>query len=162
MEFLTSKELSLNPANYLINTKTGKPVTHEAFIKQQRDAEYIVKLAAAISGKTFTHGKLDNLEAIKAEVRASMTSTKVNYVDAPEKPVSKVNDELVKFALDFASFEGEKEKANKINEFMNQFNDIKSIEEIGDYFSESVVKLAKIYTVAEILAAVRVHVEKLK
>lgn len=164
MQFLKSSELSLNPANYLINKKTGNPVApiNAQFIIQQQNAEYIVKLADAIKDKTFSVGKIDDLEAIKASVRASMFNDTKTYVESPKKPVSKVNDELVKFALDFDKYNDEKTKTDKINEFMQSFNSIKDVEEVGEYFSESVVKLSKIYTIKEILAAVEIHVEKLK
>jgi len=164
MEFLKTSELSLNAAGYLTVKKTGKPVSpiNSAFVAQQKNAEYIVKLADAIADKTFSVGKLDDLEAIKASVKASMYDETKIYVTAPSKPVSKVNDELVKFALDFDKYNDDKTKTDKINEFMQQFNAISDIENVGDYFTESVVKLSKLYTVKEILAAVEVHVEKLK
>jgi hypothetical protein len=44
---------------------------------------------------------------------------------------------------------------------MNQFNKINDVEQVGDYFSEGLVKLNKIYTIEEILAAVKIQVEKL-
>lgn len=161
MEFLKTKQLELNAANYLVSKESKKPVNHTAFVMQQRTAEYIVKLADAIQGKTFKAGKLDDLEAIKRAVKASMTNDTRSYVEAPTKPTSKVNDEMVEFALNFAKFEDEKGKVAQINEFLNQFNAILDIETVGDYFSEGVVKLAKIYTVDEIKAAVISNIEVL-
>jgi len=159
MEFLKQSELSLNPANYLV--ANGKPVNHTAFVMQQRNAEYIVKLAEAVKGKTFKASKLDDLQAIKAQVKASLNQDKREYVGAPVKPTSKVNDEMVEFALNFAKFEDEKGKVAQINEFMQQFNAIQDVESVGDYFSEGVVKLNKLYTIAEILEAVKTNVEVL-
>ena len=115
----------------------------------------------AVQGKTFKAGKLDDLEAIKASVRASMTNDTKSYVEDPTKPVSKVNDEMVEFALNFAKYEDVKEQNKQINTFMNQFNSINDVESVGDYFSEGVVKLAKIYTVAEILEAVKSNISVL-
>lgn len=163
MEFLKSSELSLNPAGYLVATigKSDKPVTHAEFVNQQRAAEYIVKLAAALKGKTFKASKLDDLEAIKREVKAAMTTDVRTYVSAPTKPTSKVNDEMVEFALNFAKFEDEKGKAAQINAFMQSFNKIADVENVGEYFSEGVVKLAKIYTIAEIQAAVEANISVL-
>jgi len=164
MEFLKTSELSLNAAGYLTIKKTGKPVApiNPAFVTQQKNAEYIVKLADAIAGKTFSAGKLDDLEAIKASVKASMYDETKTYVAAPSKPVSKVNDELVKFALDFDKYNDDKTKTDKINEFMQQFNAISDVETVGDYFTEGVVKLSRIYSIGSILNAVEIHVEKLK
>jgi len=161
MEFLKTKQLELNAANYLVSKESKKPVNHTAFVMQQRTAEYVVKLAAAIAGKTFKAGKLDDLEAIKQAVKASMSNDTRSYVDAPKKPTSKVNDEMVEFALNFAKFEDEKGKVAEVNNFMQSFNAITDVESVGDYFNEGVVKLSKIYTVAEILAAVKTNIDVL-
>ncbi|NBW16739.1 MAG: hypothetical protein EBR82_53055 [Caulobacteraceae bacterium] len=162
MEFLTSKDLSLNAANYLISSSSKKPVAHLEFVKQQQAAEYLVKLAEAIKDKTFTASKVDNLAAIKAEVlRSIKEATVVQYATAPAEPTSALLDELVKYATDFDSYHDTKISVTKINEFMNQFNKINDVEQVGDYFSEGLVKLNKIYTIEEILAAVKIQVEKL-
>jgi hypothetical protein len=158
--FLKLSELSLNPANYLVSAD-GKPVNHAEFVNQQRAAEYIVKLAAATAGKTFKTGKVDNLDAIKASVRAAIADTNQSYVTAPAKPVSEVNDAMVKYALDFVNYETAKEGASKVNEFMQQFNKINDVESVGEYFTEGVVKLNKIYTISEILSAVQSTIELL-
>jgi hypothetical protein len=158
--FLKLSELSLNPANYLVSTD-GKPVNHVEFVNQQRAADYIVRLAAATAGKTFKAGKVDNLDAIKASVRAAMADTSHSYVAAPAKPTSAVNDEMVKFALDFVNYETAKEGASKVNEFMQQFNKINDVETVGEYFTEGVVKLNKIYSISEILSAVQSTIELL-
>lgn len=162
MEFLKSTELSLNAAGYLVSETTGKPVTHSEFVNQQKNAEYIVKLAAAIKDANFTPSKVDNLEAIKVAVKASMAGSTQTYVTAPTKPTSQVNDELVKFALDFNSYEDAKLQSEKINVFMQQFNSVNDVEQVGDYFTEGVVKLSAIYDIKTILEAIRINVEKLK
>ena len=162
MEFLTSKDLSLNAANYLISSSSKKPVAHLEFVKQQQAAEYLVKLAEAIKDKTFTESKVDNLAAIKAEVlRSIKEATVVQYATAPAEPTNALLDELVKYAEDFDSYHDTKVSVSKINEFMNQFNKINDVEQVGDYFFEGLVKLNKIYTIEEILAAVKIQVEKL-
>ena len=136
MEFLKLSELSLNSANYLIG-KSGKPVNHLAFVEQQAKAHYVVSLAAATKGKVFKCGKLDDLDAIKAEVKAAIGN----------------------IALNFAKFEDEKGKVEQINLFMQEFNAISDVESVGDYFSEGVVKVAKLYTIDEILKAVKANIE---
>lgn len=163
MEFLTSKNLALNPAGYLINKTTNKPVTHADFVSQQKNAEYIVKLADAIKDKNFTCGKVDNLEDIKAEVLASINAKAIKeYVTTPSKPVSKANEDLVKYALDFVAYEENKSEAEMINKIMGQFDSVEAVESVGEYFSEGLVKLNAIYTTKEILAAVKINASKLK
>ena len=161
MEFLKSSELSQNAAGYLTSKATGKPVTHKEFVEQQQQAEYIVKLSEAIKDKNFTVNKIDSLESVKASVRAAIADTKKQYVTNPAKPVSAVNEELIKFALDFNSYEDKKTVNAKINEFMQTFNTINDVETVGEYFSEGVVKLNKVYSVSEILEAVKANVAKL-
>lgn len=162
MEFLKLNQLSLNPAGYLVSSTSEKPVNHAAFVSQQQEAEYVVKLAAAIKDANF-ECKTDNLEEIKKKVKEEIAGSNTrSYVNAPVKPVSQVNEELVKFALDFASYEDEKVKTNKINEFMSRFNAINDVETVGDYFSEGTVKLKTLYNTQQILDAVKIHVQKLK
>ena len=163
MEFLKLNDLELNPAKYLIAKKSQKPVTHAAFVAQQQSAHYIVSLADAIKGKTFKASKTDNLDAIKAEVKAAIDAKNTReYVAAPTKPVSKVNDEMVPFALDFANFKTDESKAKELNKIMAEFDAIDGVESVGDYFSEGLVKLNKIYSTEEILAAVKATAEVLK
>ncbi len=162
MEFLTVKDLTLNPAGYLISKESKKPVTHEVFVKQQKAAEYLVKLSEAIKDKNFKCGKLDDLNAIKAEVLAAINAKETKeFVKAPTKPVSKVNDELVEYALNFVKFEEEEASVKKLNKLMAEFDVIDAVETVGDYFSEGLVKLSKIYSIKEILAAVKANAEKL-
>ena len=162
MEFLTAKQLELNAAGYLISKDSKKPVNHVDFVKQQKSAEYIVKFAEAIKDKNFTASKVDNLQAIKASVIAAINDTAKSYVSAPSKPTSKIQDELVKYALDFVNYEDSKVETSKMNEIMNEFNKIDDVESVGDYFTEGVVKLNAIYSIKQILAAVKITADKLK
>ena len=162
MEFLTAKQLDLNAAGYLISKDSKKPVNHVEFVKQQKAAEYIVKLAEAIKDKNFKPGKVDNLSAIKAEVLAAINDSRKSYVAAPTKPTSKIQDELVKYALDFVNYEDSKLETAKINDIMNEYNKIDDVESVGDYFTEGVVKLNAIYNIKTILAAVKITSDKLK
>lgn len=162
MEFLKSKDLELNPAGYLVSKTSGKPVTHAGFVNQQRAAEYVIKLAEAIKGKNFKPGKVDSLEAIKAEVLAAINKEQTTqYLAIPAKPTNKINDELVQFALDFDKYQDSKVVVEQINQIMNQFNKINDVETVGEYFSEGLVKLASIYTIEQILVAVQANTEKL-
>ena len=160
MQFLTLKDLQLNAAGYLVSKTDKKPVTHSAFVAQQSAADYIVRLSQAIEGKTFKAAKVDNLEAIKASVRAAMADTNHKYVATPSKPTSKVNDELVRFALEFDAYNDKKGQVDTINNFMQQFNTINDVQTVGEYFSEGVVKTT-LHDIPTILAAVTACVELL-
>lgn len=163
MEFLKSTDLALNPAGYLVGKKSGKPVNHDAFVRQQKAAEYVVKLSEAIKDKNFKCGKVDDLEQIKAEVMAAINAKNTkSYVTDPKKPVSKANEELVKYALDFVEYEKTKSDIEKINQLMAQFDVVDAIETVGDYFSEGLCKLNAIYTIDQILEAVKINTDKLK
>ena len=163
MEFLKASELGLNPAGYLISKSSGKPVNHSRFVGQQKAAEYVVKLAEAIKDKTFKSEKLDNLCEIKAAVRAAIDAKDIKeYVATPSKPTSKVNDELVQFALDFVNFDSKKLEAAQINNMMAEFDAIEGVEAVGDYFEEGLTKLNAIYSIETILAAVKINADKLK
>jgi len=162
MNFLKLSEVTLNPAGYLVATEANKPVNHKEFVEQQKRAHYVCLLAEAIKDKNFKACKVDDLDAITKQVQAEIDSTSVmSYVTAPTKPISAVNEELVKFALDFASYEDVKVQTEKINTFMQTFNAVRGVEEVGDYFSEGLVKLSKIYSIAEILEAVKINIEKI-
>lgn len=163
MEFLTLKDLKLNAAGYLINASTNKPVTHDEFVNQQKTAEYVVKLADAIKDKNFTCVKIDNLEEIKRSVLNAINAKNTKeYVSAPIKPTSKVNDELVKLALDFIDYDATKTSVDQINKLMAQFDVIDAVASVGDYFDQGLVKLNAIYDIETILAAVKINAEKLK
>jgi hypothetical protein len=163
MEFLTSKDLKLNAAGYLVSSTSNKPVNHESFVAQQKSAEYVVKLAEAIKGKNFKTGKVDSLDEIKKAVLDSINKTNTKtYVNAPTKPTSKVQDELTELALAFVQYDEKKDEVSQINQMMAQFSAIDAVESVGDYFSEGLTKLNAIYSVEEILAAVTANVEKLK
>ncbi len=163
MELLELSGLELNKAGYLVSKATKKPVTHAAFVAEQNNAHFTVSLAEAIKGKTFKADKVADLNAIKAEVLAAINAKAVReFVPTPAKPTSKVNDEIVKYALDFDKYNDQKSEVAKINAIMAEFSTIDGVETVGDYFSEGLVKLNKIYSCAEILAAVQATAETLK
>jgi len=158
MEFLTSKDLDLNPAGYLVSKSTNKPVKHGMYAAAQDRAHYLVELSKAVQGKNFKTAKVDCLRTIEDSVRAKISAEAIiNYIPTPTKPVSTINDELVQFALDFANYETEKSDSEKINTIMNTFNVINAVETTGDYFEEALVKLNKIYSIAEIQSAVNAY-----
>jgi len=161
--FLKSNNVKLNAAGYLVTSdKAEKPVTHPAFVAEQEAAHYMVMLAKAIEGKTFKVANADDFAAIEAAVLKSINEAKVEeYVKAPAKPAMEITNKLTAEAEAFINHGQDVSKANQINAVMNQFNTIKSIEEVGDYFTEGLVKLKAIYTIAEIQSAVEARISKI-
>jgi len=162
MEFLTLKDLKLNPAGYLISATTNKPVTNTGFIRAQEAAAYACELASAIKDKNFKINQVDDLERIKKEVKELILNKKeTTFFELPEKPKSKVNEELVEYALKFVDFQNESDKVNQLNKMMEPFKEINEVETIGDYFVEGLVKLHKLYTIEDIKKALEITVNKL-
>jgi hypothetical protein len=159
-KFLKATDLQLVNGGYLSN-KEESPVTNEAFVKAQKHAEYIITFAKLAKGKTFVAKKADSLSDLKAEVSKALAAKKTAYVAVPTKPGMKTTDTLAKEAMAFLDFGKDLDKAEKINAFLQQFNILKEFEEFGLFFEEDIVKLNKIYTVAEIVAAVEATIELL-
>lgn len=162
MEFLKSEDLELNSAKYLVSKKTGKPVKHSMFVKEQEGAEYLTKLVDAMEGKNFKQTKVDNLNDIKAQVVKSMSESSVReYVKNGKAPVSKTIEDLTDFAMKFSAYHDDVDKNSSINAIMNEYNKIDDVEKVGDYFAEGIVKLNKIYSTKEILAAAQAYITKI-
>lgn len=161
--FLKANNVKLNDAGYLVTSdKAEKPVTHPAFVAEQEAAHYMVMLAKAIEGKTFKVANADDFAAIEAAVLKSINEAKVEeYIAIPAEPATPLKNQLADEALAFINHGQDVSKANQINAVMNQFNTIRSIEKVGDYFTEGLVKLKAIYTIAEIQAAVEARISKI-
>lgn len=152
--FLKLADVKLNAANYLVTVNGDKPVYHTAFVVQQEEAAVVVLTAEAIKGKTFKASKVDSLSAIMSEVRRNLNATSaVSYITIPTKPVGDLTSKLADEAMAFVNFDKSKAKAEELNSAMQAFNAINAIETTGDYFYENLVKLTKIYTIAEVKAA---------
>jgi len=155
--FLKLDGVKLNAAGYLVTVDGEKPVNHTAFVQEQNQAEFAVRVAEAIKGKNLKHSKVTSLEQIMAEVHRDMNTTVVtSYVAAPTEPERKLTKQLADEALEFVSFQDKKSDVAEINKIMQQYNTINAIEQVGDYFYEGLVKMnqIKLYNIAEIQAAV--------
>ncbi len=154
-KFLKSTEVDLINGGYLSEKSSKNPVYNEKFVKAQEYANYIMTFAELAKGKDFKGKKADTVEGLRAEVIAMMVKApSVVYVSEPTEVERPTTDALAKEALAFVAFTENKGKAKKINQFMQQFNVLKEFEEFGLFFEQDVVKLKKIYTVAEIQEAV--------
>jgi len=146
---------------YLTSKEGATPVTNAAFVEAQKSAEYIMTFANLAKGKDFVGKKADSLDVLKAAVQKELAQSATTFVAVPTKPAQKTTETLHKEAMAFLDFGKDLDKAEKINAFLQQFNILKEFEEFGLFFEEDIVKLNKIYTVAEIVAAVEATIELL-
>jgi hypothetical protein len=152
-KFLKTDGLQLINGGYL-STKEDSPVTNDAFVTAQRRAEYVVTFAAMAKGKTFVAKKVDSLDVLKAEVAKALSAKKTSFVSTPKKPTQKTTEVLAKEAMAFLDYGKDLSKAEKINTFLQEFTVLQEFEEFGLFFDEGIVKLNKIYTVADVVKAV--------
>ncbi len=165
MEFIKKSDLSLQNGGYLSN-KEGKPVSNDAFVAAQSKAHYLVSLAEATKGKDYVGKKADSFLKTVDEVVTKINSVKsVKYAEEVKEPTMDIRDKMAQEALAWLKYEKDGSATKRINEAMQQFNVINDFEQFGLFFSEGIVKLEKIYTIEEILAAVKVvepHLESIK
>ena len=153
--FVKNGELELVNGGYLVN-KESNPITNEAFVNAQTQAEYIVTFAQIAEGKDLKGKKADSLHDIKKEVDEFLNKNKpVKFIENIESIERPLTDKLTKEALDFINYKDKSSEIDKVNAFMQQFVILKEFEEFGLFFEEGVVKLNKIYTVEEITTAVK-------
>lgn len=152
--FLKSTQVTLANGGYVVGPKEV-PVTHEAFIVAQKQAEYIVTLATMAKGKSFVDKKADSISDLTAAVMASLNTSATTYVNVPTVKKGTTTSKLASEALAFMQGTEDKSKAEKVNAFLQQFNVLSEFEEFGLYFSDdNIVKLNKIYTIKEIVSSV--------
>ena len=79
----------------------------------------------------------------------------VEYVKLPKKVNRELTDKLQEEAMAFIKFNSELSKAEKVNKFLQSFNTLNEFETFGLFFTEDIVKLPKIYTMKEVIVAVK-------
>ena len=152
--FLKNTELKLINGGYLSDAK-GNPVSNAEFVKAQKNAEYVMVFANLAKGKDFKGKQADSLSSLKAEVQAYFNNSRPTvFVEKPTEVVRPVTASLAKEAMAFMDFQETSSKVEKINNFLQQFNVINEFETFGLFFSQDIVKLTQIYTIAEITEAV--------
>lgn len=152
--FLKQGEVCLVNGGYL-STEGKAPVTNNEFVAAQKAAEYVVAFAAAAKGKNFTPCKVDSLEELKASVAASLSKTNiVEYVKGPKEVERPTHKLLENEAMAFINFGKESSKVEKVNKFLARFDIINEFQTHGLFFDQGIVKLNKIYTMEEVIAAV--------
>jgi hypothetical protein len=157
--FVKKGELSLVNGGYLVTGKDETPVSNVEFVAAQKRAEYIVAFADAAKGKDFKGKAADSLDAVKAEVLAKLAAKDKKYVNAGSKPKGEMQEKLAKEALAFIKFDEKSTNAEKVNQFLQEFNIINEFEEFGLFFEQDVTKLNRIYAMDEIVASVEAVID---
>ena len=157
--FVKATELKLTNGGYL--TVDGKPMYNYEFVNaQERVAELALYIEAA-KGETLKDTKatldydklLTKVEALKA---AKKTTT---FVEAKKLPKQTLQAKLHKEAMEFINATTENEKIDALNKSLQEFQVIKDFEDFGLYFSDGIIKLEKIYTLAETIEIVKKSIE---
>lgn len=152
--FVKNGELSLVNGGYLVTGKAQTPVCNDKFVALQIHAEWVVTFAEKAKGKDFVGKKPDSIEDVRAEVRQALSRSDVKYVSSPKEVKGDLTAKLQAEAMAFISFKNASLKTDKINGFLQQFNELNEFETFGLFFTEDIVKLNKIYTMQEVIAAV--------
>ena len=153
--FVKKDELMLKNGGYVVTGKNETPVYNADFIAVQKHAEWVITFAEKAKDKDFVGKQADNIADVVAETFKALSKSDVEYVKAPKEVKRELTDKLQAEALAFIKFNGETSKTEKINKFLQQFNIVKEYEEFGLYFEENICKLNKIYTIEEIVKAVK-------
>jgi len=157
--FVTKDNLVLKGNGYLVANEGGKevPVNHEEFVALQQEANTLVRLAAKVKDTDFTVKKVKTFQQVKDEVTKELQDENKKYVEVSTKVERPITESLAKEALAWLNFEQEGTKAEKINKIMQRFNLLQEFSEFGIYFStDKIVKLSKIYSIEDVLEAVKV------
>ena len=155
MKFLNKETVVVNAAGYLVDDK-GTPVNHEEFVKLQVEANYLITLAGKVKVADFKGKAPDSYQAIVQQVAKELAQNQVTYVSKPETVDTPITNQLQAEALAWLENKGGEAKAEKINRIMQKYNTLKDFQDFGLYFTDGIVKLPKIYTVEEILEAVKI------
>ena len=153
--FVKNGELALVNGGYMVTGEKQTPVFNEDFIAVQKHAEWVVTFAEKAKGKDFVGKEADSIQDVEREVTKALSNKGVEYVTSPKKVKGELTDKLQEEAMAFIKFNSESSKADKINKFLQQFNTLQEFEEFGLYFQEDICKLNKIYTIKEVVTAVK-------
>ena len=159
--FVKKGELELVNGGYCVVGKEETPVWNAGFIAVQKHAEWVVTFAEKAKGKDFVGKEADTIDSVRNEVYKALSDKKIEYVSPPKEVKRDLTDKLQAEALAFINHKGESSKVEKINLFLQQFNTIQEFEEFGLYFEKDICKLNKIYTMKEIIEAVKAVIDLL-
>lgn len=154
-QFLEAAEVEIKKGYLSVKGSKVQPIFNEKFVEAQRYAEYVITFAEKAKDKDFNGKEADNLQAVINEAREALKAPATTYLKEPKKPENTLQKQLKEEALDFISYEESKEVNEKVNNYMQRFNSIQEFEEVGLFFEEDIVKLNKIYTIKDIVKAVK-------
>ena len=160
-QFLKNGEVVLVNGGYL-STTDGKPVFNQEFVNAQKHAEYVITFAELAKGKDFVGKKASSLSELEAEVRKALTAKQKTFVSKPTPVEKTLTRQLADEALAFMTFEENSGKVDKINNFLQAFTALDEFQEFGLFFEDGIVKLNKLYTMAEVTTAVTEVIDLLK
>lgn len=158
--FLKKGDIKLSNGNYLTD-QNDKPVYNVDFVREQVMADYTIKLVKEIKQHDFEGKKPENFANFISEFNKDYNSNVVKFVEEAKKPKSPTLDKLVKEATEFVNHQNEVEKTKLVNEYLQRFKEIKKFEDFGLYFEEEIVEIPYIYTLEEIIDAVKEGIEYL-
>ena len=154
MKFLTKAELELKNGGYL-TSKDGDAVTHPEFVTLQREAHYLVNLANTVRATNFEVKEAITFDQVVAQVKAKLNDEKRVYVKSPKEIKRTTTDKLAEEALAWVGFQKDKTVAEKLNNTLQRFNVIAEFEDYGLFFSQGIVKLKELYSLEQIVEAVK-------
>ena len=139
---------------YLSSNKDKvQPISNSKFIAAQKIAEQVITFVDKAKGKDFVGKKADSITDINAEVRDSLAKKGVEYVKTPKLVKGELTEKLKNEALAWMGSQKNVSKVEKVNDFMQKFNIVYKLEDIGLFFDEEIVEINKIYTIKEITKA---------
>lgn len=158
MQFLKKTDLTLANGGYLVTTEKQTPVNHDTFVSKQKEAHALVTLANKVKNADFTVKTPVTFESLRQEVTKELNEQQAkSYLAVPTKPSLSLTDNLAKEAMEWLDFEKTQGQTERINKMLQTFNIIGEFEEFGLYFNtDQIVKLSKIYTMEEIVEAMKV------
>jgi hypothetical protein len=161
--FLNAAQVEVNKAGYLVVVGTTTSVYNEEYLAAQKQAAYVVELAKVVKTKDFVGKKADSLNEAVTETMANLNkANKTDFGLTSTKPSMDFHDKLKAEAMSFISFQKDSTENERVNDYMQRFSVLKNFEEFGLYFEEKIVKLNRIYTLSEVLEAVKQVINLLK
>lgn len=152
-QFLTNKEVFV-VKGYLSSEKDKvQPIGNKEFIDAQKEAEYLITFAKMAKDKDFVGRRPDSIHDLRNDVLKALESKDIEYIKAPKKVEQKLTNQLKNEALSFMKNLEDTANVKDINNYLQRFNVINEFEEIGLFFEDEIVKIDKIYTIAEIKKA---------
>ena len=160
-KFLKKEEVSVKNGGYLFD-KDERPISNSYFSGEQSHAEYVITLREKLKGKDLKGKEPVTLHEVQMEVIEELNKNKIiNFIPIPENCERPLTDKLKQEALNFIECDTKKERAVKVNKFLQGFKTIKQFEDFGLFFEEEICTMNRIYTIKEIVEAVEEIIEYL-